>query len=130
MASKNSKTKKGLREPVNGLTHVAGGSLASVGLIMLLVTAVHAGRSDQIMAFNIFGFSLIAALYAAYAASALYHLLRLSPTGVARLRRIPFPTSVTLKPGSALDSLQRLGHFLASVGFDYTLETLFAWGPF
>lgn len=84
VASKGSKTKKGLREPVNSLTHVAGGSLASVGLIVLLVTAVHAGRSDQIMAFNIFGFSLIAL----YAASALYHLLLLSPTGVARLRRL------------------------------------------
>jgi hemolysin III len=76
--------KKRLREPVNGLTHLAGALLASVGLIVLLATAVRAGRVDQIVAFGVFGFSLIAL----YTASTLYHLLPLSPLGVARLRRV------------------------------------------
>jgi hemolysin III len=76
--------KKRLREPVNGLTHLAGALLASVGLIVLLATAVRAGRVDQIVAFGIFGFSLIAL----YTASTLYHLLPLSPRGIARLRRL------------------------------------------
>ncbi len=78
------KKRKGLREPVNGLTHLAGGLLASVGLIVLLATATRAGRIDQLVAFAIFGFTLIAL----YAASALYHLLPLSPSGVARLRQV------------------------------------------
>ncbi len=76
--------KKRLREPVNGLTHLAGALLASVGLIVLLATAVRAGRVDQIVAFGVFGFSLISL----YTASTLYHLLPLSPHGIARLRRV------------------------------------------
>ena len=76
--------KKRLRDPVNGLTHLVGGLLAFVGLIVLLATALSAGRVDQFVAFGIFGISLIAL----YSASALYHLLPLSPRGVARLRRM------------------------------------------
>ena len=81
---KGQKGKKGLREPVNGLTHLAGGLLASIGLVVLLASATRAGRIDQLVAFGIFGFSLIAL----YTASALYHLLPLSPLGVARLRQV------------------------------------------
>jgi hemolysin III len=81
---KGQRRKKYLREPVNGLTHLVGGVLASVGLIVLLATAASAGRMDQLVAFGIFGFSLVAL----YTASALYHLLPLSPVGVARLRRV------------------------------------------
>lgn len=76
--------KKRLRDPVNGLTHLAGVILAVVGLGMLLATAASAGRVDQLVAFGIFGLSLIAL----YLASSLYHLLPLSPAGVARLRRL------------------------------------------
>jgi hemolysin III len=78
------RTKKRLREPVNGLTHLAGGLLACVGLLVLLARATSAGRTDQIVAFGIFGLSLVAL----YSASTLYHLLPLSPAGVARLRRV------------------------------------------
>ena len=82
--SNERKQRKRFREPINGLTHLAGGLLASVGLIVLLATATRAGRIDQLVAFGIFGFSLIAM----YTASALYHLLPLSPLGVARLRQV------------------------------------------
>jgi hemolysin III len=82
--SKDQKTKKRLREPINGLTHLAGGLLASVGLGVLLATAASAGRVDQLVAFGVFGLSLIAL----YTASTLYHLLPLSPDGIARLRRV------------------------------------------
>ena len=51
---------------------------------MLLVKAANAGRVDQMVAFGIFGLSLTAL----YSASTLYHLLPLSPAGVARLRRV------------------------------------------
>ena len=105
------KRKKYLREPVNGLTHLAGGLLASAGLIVLLVAAGE-GRGDQLVAFGIFGFSLIAL----YTASALYHLLPLSPTGVARLRRVDHMSIFVLIAGTytpfcllALEGAWRVG---------------------
>jgi hemolysin III len=73
-----------LREPVSGLTHAAGGALATAGLVLLLATAASARRVDQIVAFGVFGLSLISL----YTASSLYHLLPLSPAGVAKLRRL------------------------------------------
>ena len=76
--------KKKLREPINGLTHLVGGLLAALGLMVLLARALSAGRADQFVAFGIFGLSLVAL----YTASALYHPLPLSPIGVARLRRV------------------------------------------
>jgi hemolysin III len=104
--------KKRLREPVNGLTHLAGGLLACVGLVVLLETAASAGRVDQIVAFGIFGLSLIAL----YTASALYHLLPLSPPGVARLRRVDHMMIFVLIAGTytpfcllALDGGWRVG---------------------
>jgi hemolysin III len=81
---KERRPKKRLREPVNGLTHAAGGALAAVGLVLLLATAASAGRVDQLVAFGVFGLSLISL----YTASSLYHLLPLSPAGVAKLRRL------------------------------------------
>jgi hemolysin III len=110
--SKERKRRKGLREPVNGLTHLVGGLFASVGLIVLLATATRAGRIDQLVAFGIFGFSLIAL----YTASALYHLLPLSPAGVARLRRVDHMSIFVLIAGTytpfcllALDGGWRVG---------------------
>ena len=87
---------KKLREPVSGLTHLAGVLLALVALVVLLVTAAGAGRVDQFVAFGIFGFSLIAL----YAASALYHLLPVSPATVARLRRVDHMTIFILIAGT------------------------------
>ena len=110
--SKVRKKKKRLREPVNGLTHLVGGLLASVGLVVLLATAASAGRMDQLVAFGVFGFSLIAL----YTASALYHLLPLSPASVARLRRADHITIFLLIAGTytpfcllALDGGWRVG---------------------
>lgn len=94
--ARSRKTKKILREPVNGLTHLAGGLLAVAGLVVLLVGAAGAGRPDQLVAFGIFGLSLICL----YAASALYHLLPLSPAGVARLRRLDHMSIFALIAGT------------------------------
>jgi hemolysin III len=106
------RTKKRLREPVNGLTHLAGVLLACVGLLVLLARATSAGRTDQIVAFGIFGLSLVAL----YSASTLYHLLPLSPTGVARLRRVDHMMIFVLIAGTytpfcllALDGAWRVG---------------------
>ena len=90
------RTNKGLREPVSGLTHLVGALLAAVGLVVLLDIAASAGRADQLVAFGVFGLSLIAL----YAASALYHLLPLSPAGVARLRRLDHMTIFVLIAGT------------------------------
>jgi hemolysin III len=92
----NPRLKRRLREPVSGLTHLAAGLLAFVGLVALLATAASAGRIDQLVAFGIFGVSLISL----YAASALYHLLPLSPAGVARLRRLDHMTIFVLIAGT------------------------------
>lgn len=102
--------KKRLREPVSGLTHLAGVLLAVVGLVVLLATA--AGRTDRLVAFGVFGFSLISL----YSASTLYHLLPLSPPGVAWLRRVDHMTIFVLIAGTytpicllALDGAWRVG---------------------
>ena len=110
--SNERKHRKKFREPVNGLTHLVGGLFASVGLIVLLATATSEGRVDQLVAFTVFGFSLIAL----YSASALYHLLPLSPRGVARLRRVDHMSIFLLIAGTytpfcllALDGGWRVG---------------------
>jgi hemolysin III len=86
--------KRRLREPVSGLTHLAGVLLALIALVVLLTKA--AGRMDQLVAFGIFGLSLIAL----YSASALYHLLPVSPAATARLRRLDHMTIFILIAGT------------------------------
>ena len=86
--------KRKLREPVSGLTHLAGVLLALIALVVLLTKA--AGRMDQLVAFGIFGLSLIAL----YSASALYHLLPVSPAATARLRRLDHMTIFILIAGT------------------------------
>src|ERR671912_585686 len=99
-----------LREPISGLTHLVGGLLALVALVVLLTKA--AGRVDQLVAFGIFGLSLVAL----YGASALYHLLPVSPPATARLRRLDHMTIFILIAGTytpicvlALDGGWRVG---------------------
>ena len=110
--SKEREKKKRFREPFNGLTHLLGGLLASVGFVALLVMAAREGRVDQLVAFGIFGFSLVAL----YTASALYHLLPLTPSGVTRLRRVDHMSIYVLIAGTytpfcllALDGAWRAG---------------------
>lgn len=72
------------REPINTLTHLAGAILAGVGCVVLLLIAIENASTRQIVAFSIFGGSLVLT----YCASAFYHSLHLSERGVAQLRRI------------------------------------------
>jgi hemolysin III len=85
-----------LREPVNGLTHLAGAILSIFGLVVLLVIAVGNGSPRQVVAFSIFGGSLVAM----YCASAFYHSLKVSERGVAHLRRIDHMMIYILIAGS------------------------------
>ena len=72
------------RNPVSGLTHFAGVLLSIVALILLETYATIQGTSWHIVAFAIFGISLILL----YGASSIYHLLPLPPRGTTILRRI------------------------------------------
>lgn len=72
------------REPINSFTHLAGALFAAAGLLILLLVAVQNGSTRQVVAFSIFGGSLVAT----YCASAFYHTFNLSERGVTQLRRI------------------------------------------
>jgi hemolysin III len=75
---------KKLREPVSGLTHFTGFLFSIVALVLLVTYAAMQGTPWHIIAFAIFGTSLILL----YGASSMYHLLPLSPKGIALLQRI------------------------------------------
>jgi len=73
-----------IREPANGLTHLAGVALALGALPVLVRLALGTGSRSALVAFAIFGLSLIAL----YAASAAHHALPLGPVGIARSLRV------------------------------------------
>lgn len=73
-----------LRDPVSGLTHLAGAILSIIALILLVYYAVVHATVWHIVAFSIFGASLILL----YTASSLYHLLNISEKGIRILRKI------------------------------------------
>lgn len=73
-----------LREPVSALTHSLGALLSVLGLILLLAEAIGNNSVRQVVAFSIFGGSLVAM----YSTSAFYHSFNLSERGIANLRRI------------------------------------------
>ncbi len=73
-----------IREPVNALTHLVGAVLAAVGLVVLLVNGVASGSVRQVIAFAVFGASLVLM----YSTSGIYHSLNLSERGLTILRRL------------------------------------------
>lgn len=85
-----------MREPDNSLTHLAGVLLSLVALGVLLGLALRAGSSRHVVAFVVFGLSLVAL----YTASTLYHALPLGPVGVARLLRLDHIMIFVLIAGS------------------------------
>jgi hemolysin III len=87
---------RSIREPVNTVTHSIGAVLSIVGLIILLAVGIRNGSARQIVAFSIFGASLVAM----YSVSTLYHGLPLSPRGIARARRLDHVMIYILIAGS------------------------------
>ena len=85
-----------MREPVNTVTHSIGALASIVGLIVLLAVAVRNDSARQIVAFSIFGASLVAM----YSVSTLYHGLPLSTRGIARARRLDHVMIYVLIAGS------------------------------
>jgi hemolysin III len=73
-----------IREPDNGLTHLAGALLSALALVVLVALAVRVGSLRHVVAFAIFGLSLVGL----YTASGLYHSLSLGPVGLDRLLRL------------------------------------------
>lgn len=72
------------RDPVSGLTHLAGAVLSLIGLVCLLWVAVQRGSIWHVVSFAIFGASLILL----YSGSAVYHLVRASAKVIQALRRV------------------------------------------
>ncbi|MCL6573172.1 MAG: hemolysin III family protein [Bacillus sp. (in: Bacteria)] len=74
-----------IREPINGLTHLAGAVLAFVGLLAMVIKASLTTNSPlAITAVIIFGVSMILL----YAASATYHMVIARAKVIAFLRRL------------------------------------------
>lgn len=73
-----------LREPINSITHGAGALLAVVGLSLLLYKAIQTGSASHIIAFSIFGLSMILL----YTASSLYHALLVKEKTLALLQKL------------------------------------------
>jgi hemolysin III len=73
-----------IREPANGLTHLAGAALAFGALALLVRLALGTGSRSALVAFAIFGLSLVAL----YLASVAHHALPLGPVGIARSLRV------------------------------------------
>ena len=86
-----------IREPINGLTHLAGAVLAFFGLIALLIKAAGSQASSvEFFAVIVFGISMILL----YSASAAYHSVFASDRVIAFLRRIDHSMIYLLIAGS------------------------------
>lgn len=74
-----------IREPINGLTHLAGAVLSFAGLLAMVIKAASGSSSTLgIMAVIIFGISMILL----YSASATYHMAIAKDKAIAFLRRL------------------------------------------
>lgn len=71
-----------VREPFSGISHLAGAVVAAAGLVDLIVAA--AGRTVQLVAFVVYGFSLILM----YLSSGIYHSVQASGKSLEMLRRM------------------------------------------
>jgi hemolysin III len=74
-----SKVRWPLREPFNGISHLAGALLSAIGLCLLI--AVSWGKPWHLTGFAIYGVTTVLL----YLASSLYHSLHVSPKGIRRL---------------------------------------------
>ena len=75
---------KKIREPVNSLTHGIGALLALVALAALLYEAIKRGSVSQMLAFGMFGLSMVLL----YTSSSLYHALPVKEKTLELLRKI------------------------------------------
>ncbi|WP_315117312.1 hemolysin III family protein [uncultured Clostridium sp.] len=86
---------KKLRDPVSGLTHLLGALASVVGLIILIMLSINE-TSWHVIAFSVFGASLILL----YTASSIYHLIPGPEKLIKFLRRIDHSMIYVLIAGS------------------------------
>lgn len=86
-----------LREPINGMTHLAGALLSFIALLAMIVKVVSSEASTiAIMSVIVFGISMILL----YATSATYHLVVTSDRIISFLRRLDHSMIFVLIAGS------------------------------
>lgn len=73
-----------IREPINTLTHGIGAILAVIGLVFLIYESLKSGSLSQLVAFSIFGLSMILL----YTASSLYHALPVKQKTLELLQKL------------------------------------------
>lgn len=88
--------KQYIREPVNGITHGVGAILALIGLILLVYDAVSLNSVNHIVAFSIFGASMVLL----YTSSSLYHSLPVSEKTMLLLQKLDHSMIYVLIAGS------------------------------
>lgn len=71
------------KDPISGLTHFLGAILGLFGLIYLVVLS-NGAAATTIASVSIYGISMVLL----YSASSAYHLLKISPKNMVRLRRL------------------------------------------
>jgi hemolysin III len=104
-----------IREPVNTLTHATGALLSVVGMFVLIYEGVQHGSVNQIVAFSMFGLSMVLL----YTASSLYHGLPVKEKTLALLRKLDHSMIYVLIAGTytpicllVLDGNWRWGLFI------------------
>lgn len=86
-----------IREPINGLTHLAGAVLSFVGLLALVIKAsINTSSALHITAVIIFGISMILL----YSTSATYHMVIAKDKVISYLRRLDHSMIFVLIAGS------------------------------
>ncbi|MDR8391329.1 hemolysin III family protein [Aliifodinibius sp. S!AR15-10] len=88
--------KKYIREPISGLTHGFGVLLSVVGLFLLLYDAVLIDSTRHIIAFSMFGVSMILL----YLSSTLYHSLHVGEKAIRLLKKLDHSMIYVLIAGS------------------------------
>jgi hemolysin III len=73
---------KKLREPVNGLTHLAAAAAAAAGLVLLMVLG--RGSASKEISLFVYGFTLVLM----FGSSAAYHLIKSNPSRTRLLRML------------------------------------------
>ncbi|MBP2239665.1 hemolysin III [Cytobacillus eiseniae] len=86
-----------IREPINGLTHLAGAILSFIGLLAMVIKAASTNTSALVItAVTIFGISMILL----YSASATYHMVIAKDKVISFLRRLDHSMIFVLIAGS------------------------------
>lgn len=91
-----SRLRRWVREPANGLTHLAGVLLAVLALGVLITIGIGTGTLRALIGLVVFGVTQIAL----YTASTLHHSLRLTPRGHRRLLKFDLAMIVVFIAGT------------------------------